>query len=129
VNFIRQENVTSVLLLDKQTIIFTYASFDTNVGHFDLGGRQHSGHRFDHPDRSAAGALSWAGGKRRSGTNKNNLTFNPMLYYSLVFLLIALLAGALGFFAVAGLAALIAKVCFVVFLVLFIVSLVSRRRL
>jgi uncharacterized membrane protein YtjA (UPF0391 family) len=48
-----------------------------------------------------------------------------MLYYSLVFLVIALIAGALGFGVVAFAAAGIAKICFFIFLVLFIVSLIS----
>ena len=38
--------------------LFIYASFDTNVGHFDLGRREHGGHRFDYTDRGTAGALS-----------------------------------------------------------------------
>jgi uncharacterized membrane protein YtjA (UPF0391 family) len=55
-----------------------------------------------------------------------------MLYYALVFLVVALVAGLLGFGVVAFAAAEIARICFFVFLVLFIVSLlthVSRRRL
>jgi uncharacterized membrane protein YtjA (UPF0391 family) len=55
-----------------------------------------------------------------------------MLYYALVFLLIALIAGALGFGFVAFAAAGIAKICFFIFLVLFIVSLIggfSRGRI
>ena len=51
-----------------------------------------------------------------------------MLSYALTFLIIALIDGALGFFAVAGIAATIAKILFVVFLVLFIVSLLTRGR-
>ena len=51
-----------------------------------------------------------------------------MLSYTLTFLIIALLAGALGFGVVAGTAAMIAKVCFVLFLVLFIVSLFSGKK-
>ncbi len=51
-----------------------------------------------------------------------------MLYYTLVFLVISLIAGALGFFAVAGVAAEIARVLFFLFLVLFIVSLIGGRR-
>ena len=51
-----------------------------------------------------------------------------MLQYSLSFLIVALIAGALGFFAVAGTAAWIAKVLFVVFLILFLVSLVTGKR-
>jgi len=46
-----------------------------------------------------------------------------MLYYTLVFLLVALIAGALGFGAVSFAAAGIAKICFFIFIVLFLVSL------
>jgi uncharacterized membrane protein YtjA (UPF0391 family) len=48
---------------------------------------------------------------------------NKMLYYALVFLLVALIAGALGFGFVAFAAAGIAKFCFFIFLVMFLVSL------
>ena len=51
-----------------------------------------------------------------------------MLSWALTFLIIALIAGALGFFAIAGTAAYIAKVLFVVFLVLFLIGLVAGRR-
>jgi uncharacterized membrane protein YtjA (UPF0391 family) len=53
-----------------------------------------------------------------------------MLYYALVFLLIALFAGALGFGGIAFAAAGIAKIFFVVFLVLFVLGMaahLSRR--
>lgn len=50
-----------------------------------------------------------------------------MLRYSLVFLLIALLAGVFGFTTVAGTAYVFAKVLFFVFLVLFVLSLVMGR--
>lgn len=53
-----------------------------------------------------------------------------MLYYALAFLVIALIAGVLGFGGVAFASAEIAKICFFIFLVLFVVSLifhVSRR--
>jgi uncharacterized membrane protein YtjA (UPF0391 family) len=50
-----------------------------------------------------------------------------MLGYALTFLIVALLAGALGFGVVAGTAAMIAKACFVVFLVLFIFALLRGR--
>jgi uncharacterized membrane protein YtjA (UPF0391 family) len=53
--------------------------------------------------------------------------FNTMLRYTLAFLLIAIVAGLLGFWAIEGLAATIAKVLFLVFLVLFIISLVFKR--
>jgi uncharacterized membrane protein YtjA (UPF0391 family) len=49
-----------------------------------------------------------------------------MLYYSLFVLLIALLAGILGFGVVAFAAAEIARICFFVFLVLFLVSLATH---
>jgi uncharacterized membrane protein YtjA (UPF0391 family) len=51
-----------------------------------------------------------------------------MLYYAVVFLLIAILAGILGFGSLSGLAATIAKVLVVVFLVLFVVSLLRRKK-
>lgn len=50
-----------------------------------------------------------------------------MLRYSIVFLLIAIIAGVVGFTEVAGGAYLAAKVLFFVFLVLFVVSLVMGR--
>lgn len=51
-----------------------------------------------------------------------------MLSYAVLFLIIALVAGVLGFGVVAGTAAMIAKICFVVFLILFIFSLLRGRR-
>lgn len=50
-----------------------------------------------------------------------------MLSYAITFLIIALIAGVLGFGVVAGTAASIAKICFVVFLVFFVVSLFRGR--
>ena len=47
-----------------------------------------------------------------------------MLRWTLVFLIIALMAGALGFTAIAGAAIGIAKIIFAVFLVLFLMSLI-----
>lgn len=47
-----------------------------------------------------------------------------MLYWSLVFLVIAIIAGVLGFGFVAGAAAHIAMILFWVFLVIFIISLI-----
>jgi uncharacterized membrane protein YtjA (UPF0391 family) len=52
-----------------------------------------------------------------------------MLNYAIIFLIVALLAGVLGFGVIAGTAATIAKVLFVVFLVLFVVSLLRGRKL
>ena len=54
---------------------------------------------------------------------------NRAIYYALVFLLIAIVAGALGFLVLAGTLAWLAKICFLLFLVLFIISLVQRKRL
>jgi uncharacterized membrane protein YtjA (UPF0391 family) len=51
-----------------------------------------------------------------------------MLRYSLLFLVIALIAGALGLFNAQFIASEIAWVLFVVFLILFVVSLVMGRR-
>ena len=51
-----------------------------------------------------------------------------MLSWSLGFLIIALIAAALGFGGIAGTAVGIAKLLFFVFLVLFILSLIFARR-
>jgi uncharacterized membrane protein YtjA (UPF0391 family) len=51
-----------------------------------------------------------------------------MLSYALLFFIIAILAGVLGFGVIAGTAGLIAKVCFVIFLVLFLLSLLGAHR-
>ncbi len=75
---------------------------------------------------------SQAGSPGRSGCFLGKLqkeTF--MLYWALMFLIVALLAGLFGFLGVASLAAGIAKVLFFLFLVLFLVSLLAgltRRR-
>jgi len=54
---------------------------------------------------------------------------NRALYYTLLFLLIAIVAGALGFWVLAGTLAWLARICFLLFLALFIISLVQRKRL
>jgi len=51
-----------------------------------------------------------------------------MLRWALIFLIIALVAGAFGFFNLEGTAMYIAKILFFVFLVLFVISLMSGRR-
>ena len=51
---------------------------------------------------------------------------SDMLYWALVFLVVAIVAGLLGFGAVAFAAAGMAKVLFFVFLILFILSLVRH---
>lgn len=49
-----------------------------------------------------------------------------MLYYALVFLLVAIVAGLLGFGAIAFAAAGVAKILFFIFLILFVVSLITH---
>jgi len=50
-----------------------------------------------------------------------------MLSWAITFLVIALIAGVLGFGVIAGTAAEIAKVLFLLFVVLFVVSLIFGR--
>jgi uncharacterized membrane protein YtjA (UPF0391 family) len=50
-----------------------------------------------------------------------------MLYYALVFLVIGLLAGALGIFGVAAMATQIAWILFVIGVVLIVIHLVTGR--
>ncbi|HZG29639.1 Protein of unknown function [Ensifer adhaerens] len=47
-----------------------------------------------------------------------------MLYYALLFLVVAIIAGALGFGGIAGASVGIAKILFFVFLILFLASLI-----
>lgn len=51
-----------------------------------------------------------------------------MLSWALTFLIVALIAAALGFTGIAGTSAWIAQTLFVVFLVLFLISLLLGRR-
>ncbi len=51
-----------------------------------------------------------------------------MLSWALTFLVIALIAGVLGFGVIAGTAATIAKICFFVFIILFVIGLIMGRR-
>ncbi|MEN9675589.1 MAG: hypothetical protein RIS76_1485 [Verrucomicrobiota bacterium] len=51
-----------------------------------------------------------------------------MLYWTVVFFVVALVAGGLGFGTLAGNAAVIAKVCFILFIVLFLLSLIRGRK-
>jgi uncharacterized membrane protein YtjA (UPF0391 family) len=53
---------------------------------------------------------------------------NPMLHWSLIFLVIAIIAAILGFGGIAGTAAGIAKILFFVFLVIWIVGFFIGRR-
>jgi uncharacterized membrane protein YtjA (UPF0391 family) len=58
------------------------------------------------------------------------LTANPkpMLYYTIVFFIVAIIAAILGFGVIAGTAAWIAKICFFVFIVLAVVSLLFGKK-
>ena len=51
-----------------------------------------------------------------------------MLYYALVFLIVGLVAGALGLFGIAAIAGQIAWVLFLIGVVLIVVHLISGRR-
>jgi uncharacterized membrane protein YtjA (UPF0391 family) len=51
-----------------------------------------------------------------------------MLRWALIFLIIALLASAFGFFTLEGTAMEIARILFFVFLVLFLISAITGRR-
>ncbi len=50
-----------------------------------------------------------------------------MLRYAVIFIIIALIAAALGFGGLSGTAAWIAKACFVVFLILAVVSFLKKN--
>jgi len=52
-----------------------------------------------------------------------------MLYYALVFLVVGLIAGALGLFGIAAVAGQIAWVLFLVAMVLLVIHLASGRRM
>ncbi len=49
-----------------------------------------------------------------------------MLGWALTFLIVALIAGALGFTGIAGTSVGIAKILFFVFIILFVVAMISR---
>ena len=51
-----------------------------------------------------------------------------MRYYALIFLLVAIATGLLGFAGIAGTASWIAKVLFIIFLVMFIAAAVTHTR-
>jgi uncharacterized membrane protein YtjA (UPF0391 family) len=51
-----------------------------------------------------------------------------MLRNAIIFLIVALIAGILGFGVISGVAALIAKICFFIFVNLFVIALVTGRR-
>ena len=65
---------------------------------------------------------SSADGGTRPGVGRRTI----VLYYALVFLIVAIVAGLLGFGAIAFAAAGIAKILFFLFLIAFLVSLVAH---
>jgi uncharacterized membrane protein YtjA (UPF0391 family) len=74
---------------------------------------------------TAAGSLSF--GNRNGAmafSRRRRFGGHAMLYWTLVFLVVALVAGLFGFGGIASASAGIAKVLFAIFLVLFLVSLI-----
>lgn len=65
--------------------------------------------------------------KLLDGSNLTRKVVCTMLSWALTFLVIALIAAALGFGGIAGASAGIAKICFFVFLILFVISLIAPR--
>ena len=61
---------------------------------------------------------------------RSTYTFNEavMLYYALVFFVLALIAAALGFGGIGGALASVAQTLAIVFIVLFVLSLIFGRR-
>jgi len=51
-----------------------------------------------------------------------------MLYYALMFLVVGLIAGALGLFGIAAIAGQIASVLFLIGVILVVVHMISGRR-
>ena len=49
-----------------------------------------------------------------------------MLRWMIIFIVIALIAGVLGFGGIAGTSAGLAKICFYIFLALFVISLIRN---
>jgi uncharacterized membrane protein YtjA (UPF0391 family) len=79
------------------------------------------GHRVaEHNGRGSRPSLGTAGASRLRQQGGN------MLYYALLFLIVAIVAGLLGFGAIAFAAAGLAKILFFIFIVLFLVSLVAH---
>jgi uncharacterized membrane protein YtjA (UPF0391 family) len=74
---------------------------------------------------SSGGGIACAG-NNECDERTNNRERNYMLGWTLMFLVIALVAGVLGFTSIAGAAAGIAQILFVIFLVLFLASFVGQ---
>jgi uncharacterized membrane protein YtjA (UPF0391 family) len=74
--------------------------------------------------RNAASFAAFIG-NRRMHTIGYEPDEDPMLYWALVFFIVAIVAGALGFGGLAATAGSIAHILFFLFLVLFIVTLIA----
>jgi uncharacterized membrane protein YtjA (UPF0391 family) len=69
------------------------------------------------------------GGASRGGsTNGSQTKGDSMIYYALVFLIVGLVAGALGLFGIAHIAGQISWVLFLVGIVLLVIHLATGRR-
>jgi uncharacterized membrane protein YtjA (UPF0391 family) len=81
------------------------------------------------PDRAGT-ELSDRRAKKTASRRAGLLQEVNMLHYALLFLIVAIIAGVLGFGVIAGVAAGVAKILFLLFLVLFLASLIfgSLRR-
>jgi uncharacterized membrane protein YtjA (UPF0391 family) len=75
-------------------------------------------------------AASWSIMRLHAISNKidEESRVNRMLKWSVIFLVVALIAGIFGFFGIVEAAAGIAKVLFFIFVVLFVISLFTGRR-
>jgi uncharacterized membrane protein YtjA (UPF0391 family) len=88
----------------------------------------------DNPSVHGSNAVQTGAAKGKTGpvchVHLSGLTTNPknMLYYTLVFFVVAIIAAILGFGGIAGAAAGIAKICFFVFIVLAVLSLLFGKK-
>ena len=81
---------------------------------------------FGTPFTSTSGGTVFGGHFRKELSNLLQSLRGVLCFIaSLIFLLIALLAGLFGFGIIAGTSYLIAKVLFIVFLIFFVVSLIA----
>ena len=51
-----------------------------------------------------------------------------MLHWTIIFLVLAIIAGVLGFTTIAGAAMSFAKILFFIFLIIFVISLIMGRK-
>jgi uncharacterized membrane protein YtjA (UPF0391 family) len=84
------------------------------------------------PNQFASGPFQSLSFSANGGTNANHPRFylsigrrRIMLYWALVFLVVAIIAGALGFGGIAGTSAGIAQILFFIFLAFLVISLLA----